>query len=232
MADGSIDFAISNNGPLPASIDWRDKGAVTNIKNQRHCGSCWSFAATGAIEGQHFLKTGELLSLSEQNLIDCSRSNGNHGCGGGLTTHGYQYVMQMGIKSEEAYPYEAFEGDCRDYVHSPITKVHSFVSIPEGDEESLKEALATIGPVAVSIDASGYNFHHYKSGIYYDDYCSNTHTNHAVLVVGYGTDEHDRDYYIVKNSWGTSWGEDGYFKLIRNHNNHCGIAKRASYPIV
>lgn len=174
------------------------------------------------------------MSLSEQNLIDCSQPSGNHGCHGGLTSKAFQYIVQSGgIRTENDYPYLGYEGFCRraDPFKSGA-KIRGFATIPVGDEEKLKEAIATVGPVSVSIDASNPSFHHYSSGIYHDDSCSSVRTDHAVLVVGYGTDEHERDYYIVKNSWGTSWGEDGFFRIARNHHNHCGIAKRATYPIV
>lgn len=230
LIDESLDFAIPFRGPLPASVDWRRKGAVTEVKNQRLCGSCWSFATTGAIEAHYFLKTGRLISLSEQDLVDCSTSN--DGCNGGLVMSAFQFVKNSGIQTEEDYPYTASEGYCRNHLNDSMTRVRGFVAIPGGDENKILQTLAFVGPVAVSMDSSQNSFHHYKSGIYHDHYCSSSFMDHAVLIVGYGTDEHQQDYYIVKNSWGPTWGENGYFRLARDHHNHCGIANRASYPIV
>lgn len=224
-------FHGSGNITLPESVDWRQHGAVTEVKDQRLCGSCWSFASTGALEGQFFIKSGRLVSLSEQNLIDCS--NANHGCHGGQTTKAFQYVRDNGISTEENYPYAAQKGFCsQDTTDSDLPAVQGFVSIPPGDERKLQEAIATVGPIAVSMDASHFSFHNYESGIYYEEACSSFFHNHAVLIVGYGTDEHQQDYYIVKNTWGSSWGENGYFRISRNHRNHCGLATRANFPIV
>lgn len=223
---------MPNDVELPASIDWRYKGAVTYVKNQQHCGASWSFATIGSIESQHFLKTGRLLSLSEQNLIDCVKSN--WGCVGGSITRAFQDLISSGrgIRTEEEYPYVAMKGYCRKHLNSSGVTVHDFVQIPPNDEHKLQQAIAHIGPIAAFVDASNPSFFSYSSGIYHDDNCNRPQLNHGVLIVGYGTDEHERDYYIVKNSWGTDWGEDGYFRLARNHHNHCGIVTQASYPIV
>lgn len=233
MDEGSVDY-VPSHVALPASIDWRDKGAVTRVKDQgSFCGSCWSFATTGAIEGQYFLKTGHLLSLSEQNLVDCSQPFGNFGCNGGYINRAFLYIIQSGgIKTEETYPYRGVEGSCRSPFYSAGAQIHDYVTIRRSNETKLQEAIATIGPIPVYIDASLPSLHHYSRGIYYDHHCDSSNMNHAVLVVGYGTDEHERDYYIVKNSWGTSWGDGGYFRIARNHHNHCGIANYAYYPLI
>ncbi|CAB3372230.1 Hypothetical predicted protein [Cloeon dipterum] len=226
---------ISPHGvELPPSKDWRELGAVTPIKDQGQCGSCWAFSATGSLEGQHFRKTGELVSLSEQDLIDCSLKYDNNGCNGGWMDNAFLYVMEnKGIDTEDAYPYEGHDGKCRFNASNIGATDFGLVDIQEGDEDKLKEAVATIGPVSVAIDAGTNSFMFYSEGVYYEPECSQDYLDHGVLAVGYGTDEKTgMDYWIVKNSWGTSWGEKGYIKMARNKNNNCGIASQASYPLV
>ena len=214
------------------SIDWRDKGAVTPVKDQKQCGSCWAFSSTGAIEGQHFLKTKQLVSLSEQNLMDCSVNWGNHGCNGGNQYKAFNYTRDnKGIDTEESYPYEAVDGTCRFSAKSIGATVTGYVCIPYANESALLEAVTTVGPIAVAIDASRNGFMYYNSGVYYDPLCSTSKLDHAVLVVGYGT-VNGQDYWLVKNSWGYGWGMGGYIKMARNKNNHCGIVTSALYPTV
>jgi len=216
---------------LPATVDWRTKGAVTPVKDQGQCGSCWSFSATGSIEGAWFLKKGSLVSLSEQNLCDCSTAEGNNGCGGGLMDYAFDYVISnKGIDTEASYPYKAADGRCQFKAANVGATISSYKDVASGSETDLQTAVVQ-QPISVAIDASHNSFQLYKSGIYYEASCSSSHLDHGVLAVGYGTDS-GKDYWLVKNSWAASWGDKGYIKMTRNKNNNCGIATAASYPVV
>ncbi|CAL4124704.1 unnamed protein product, partial [Meganyctiphanes norvegica] len=206
------------------AIDWRDLGAVTPVKDQGFCGSCWSFGATGTMEGQYHKGNGALVSFSEQNMLDCAQ---NWGCnGGGRSDIALKYAHASGVNSESDYPYEMAQHSCRQSSNEPVYHCSGCTYTDEGDEDVLKAALSNEGPVAIAIDASPLHFMFYRSGIIDDPSCGTDYPdiNHAVLAVGYDTNSNGQDYYIVKNSWGASWGSQGYFDLARNKNNMCGVA--------
>ncbi|CAF1997897.1 unnamed protein product [Rotaria magnacalcarata] len=200
-------FSRPANLILPDSVDWRTKGYVTYVKDQGQCGSCWAFSTTGALEGQHFAKTSQLVSLSEQNLVDCSLLN--FGCNGGNQDLAFDHIK----------------------LHHGIDTVDGYTRIQKHNETDLQAAIATVGPIAVSIDASQGSFQFYSSGVYDEPNCSTKRLDHAVLAAGYGT-LNSKDYYIVKNSWGVNWGIKGYILMSRNKQNQCGIATSALYPLV
>ena len=214
---------------LPESVDWRKKGVVTFVKNQGSCGSCWTFSTTGSVESQHAIVTGKLITLSESQLVDCDQTD--HGCNGGLMDNAFQYVEKFGLEKEKDYPYVASQQTCKYNKSDSVVYIDSYRDV-KGGEEALKEAVATVGPISVAIDASQYQFQLYKEGVYYSSECSNTRLDHGVLVVGYGTDESNNNYWIVKNSWGAGWGLNGYILMSRNKENNCGIATSPSYPVI
>eukprot|EP01099_Mayorella_cantabrigiensis_P001001 TRINITY_DN141_c0_g1_i1.p1 TRINITY_DN141_c0_g1~~TRINITY_DN141_c0_g1_i1.p1 ORF type:complete len:335 (-),score=81.00 TRINITY_DN141_c0_g1_i1:153-1157(-) len=217
---------------LPASLDWRSKGVVTGVKDQGQCGSCWSFSTTGSVEGAWALNY-SLVSLSEQNLMDCSYAQGNRGCNGGWMDSAFKYIISNGgIDTESYYPYKASTTyNCQYNSAYRGAKISSFKDVTSGSESALQNAVVYRGPVSVAIDASHSSFQLYKSGVYYEPACSSTNLDHGVLVVGYGSSS-GSDYWIVKNSWGTGWGQAGYIWMARNRGNNCGIATAASFPIV
>ena len=214
---------------LPAELDWVDKNAVTAVKDQGQCGSCWSFSTTGSVEGAYALSSGKLVSLSEQQLVDCSSSYGNQGCNGGLMTAGFEYLEDHGLCSEDDYKYTASVGTCKTC--TPVTKVNSYVNIPAKNETLLQQALL-LGPVSVAVEADQLSWQLYSSGVVTFD-CS-TNLDHGVTLVAYGS-SNGQDFWKVKNSWGAGWGEQGYVRLARNSKQSggmCGITLMASYPVI
>lgn len=216
---------------LPASVDWVAKGAVTPVKNQQQCGSCWAFSTTGSVEGAWFLSKGKLVSLSEQQLVDCSGKEGNQGCNGGLMDYAFQYIIDnKGICSEASYPYTAEDGTCKPC--TPVVTISKYQDVPSNSETALLAAIAQ-QPVSVAVEADQSSFQFYSGGVM--TAACGTQLDHGVLAVGYGT-LNGQDYYKVKNSWGADWGMQGYILLGRGPkfgaSGQCGIQQQPSYPVV
>jgi len=227
---GKAMHGSANLGTLPrlhqevaGSVDWRTKGAVTPVKNQGQCGSCWAFSSTGGLEGRNQIATGNLVSLSEQQFVDCDKQDS--GCNGGLQDSAFSYAAEVAVCTEDSYPYTAQDGYCQASsctagLQQGAISGHYDV---EQDCNALAEAVAS-GPVSVGVDAG--SFQSYSGGILSND-CG-TSLDHGVLVVGY-TD----DAFIVKNSWGADWGENGYIRLSRNScgsSGVCGVCTGAVVP--
>ena len=213
-------------------LDLRDQGVVPPIRDQGSCGSCYSFAALAAVEsrlliaGSSFTKSN--IDFSEQQLVDCSTDQGNKGCNGGSLVATFRHIKVNGIMKESDYPYTEAEGTCALVSSKVVAKIGGQKTVTSNDESALQTAVAE-GPVAVAIDASTIKFQLYSSGVFDDSNCSSTTLNHGVAAVGYGT-ESGTDYWIVRNSWGSSWGEDGYIRMSRNKDNQCSILTGVWYP--
>jgi len=227
----------SSASDAPVSIDWRNKNAVTSVKDQGQCGSCWTFSSTGAIEGAWAIAKGQLIDLSEQELVDCATglAYGSHGCNGGQMDGAFKFVIENGQCANSAYQYTSGttqkSGTCQKC--SAVAHISSCSDVKPNDQISLKGAVAQ-QPVSIAIEADTRYFQSYSSGIL-DSVSCGTNLDHGVLIVGYGT-ENGIDYWLVKNSWGTSWGENGYVKIARSSSKNdagiCGIAMSPSFPSV
>ncbi|KMZ73362.1 Cysteine proteinases superfamily protein [Zostera marina] len=225
-----VSVNISQVKPPPASLDWRKKGAVTSVKDQKYCGSCWAFSTVATVESLTFLKTKQLLNLSEQQLVDCD--DGSYGCYGGYKQKAFEYIDKFGLATSDDYPYTAKNGTCKSNFQI-AANIDGCKSVEPRSEEQLLYAVAK-GPVSVSINVDlikQYRFYH--GGMYSCSKCEVHKTNHAVVVVGYGHDG-SSEYWIIKNSWGENWGDDGYMMMPRNvcdGQGTCGITEHPSYPI-
>uniref|UniRef100_A0A0E0PZJ6 Uncharacterized protein n=1 Tax=Oryza rufipogon TaxID=4529 RepID=A0A0E0PZJ6_ORYRU len=236
---GGSGFMYGNVRPsdVPANINWRDRGAVTQVKNQKDCASCWAFSAVAAVEGIHQIRSHNLVALSTQQLLDCSTGRNNHGCNRGDMDEAFRYITSNGgIAAESDYPYEDRAlGTCRASGKPVAASIRGFQYVPPNNETALLLAVAH-QPVSVALDGVGKVSQFFSSGVFgamQNETCT-TDLNHAMTAVGYGTDEHGTKYWLMKNSWGTDWGEGGYMKIARDvasNTGLCGLAMQPSYPV-
>jgi cathepsin L len=219
---------------LPESFDWRDRGVVTKVKNQFLCGACYAMATLAALESHHLLATGENVSLSVQEIVDCAGDYQTFGCRGGMDFRTIDFVKdRRGISSEAVYPFTGQVGRCRAAEFEKVAiDVKGYGMIPKGkDPTYLKKALIKLGPILVPVDSDLETFKRYSSGIFFDENCKVSQLNHLVLLVGYGH-ENGEEFWIVKNSYGEFWGEKGFMRIAMNRSNDCGVTKEPIYPII
>merc|ERR550537_1182851 len=229
MPKKDLNVELFDTSNLADSVDWTTKNAVTPVKNQGQCGSCWAFSTTGSTEGANFLKNGKLVSLSEQQLVDCAGSFGNQGCNGGLMDNGFQYIEKNGITTESSYPYTGTDGTCNSF--TAAVQISGFTDVPSKSLSGLETAVSG-QPTSVAVDAAGSGWQLYSGGVYSGGlFGCGQQLDHGVLAVGY---DNDGGYWKIKNSWGTTWGEQGYIRLKKTSDatgaGTCGLALQASYP--
>ncbi|XP_058730462.1 zingipain-2-like [Vicia villosa] len=227
----SVPILFNSNDDVPTNFDWRHQGAVTNVKNQHNCGCCWAFTTVASVEGIVKIKTGDLISLSEQQLVDCDHQN--NGCNGGSINSAFESIIKnQGILKETDYPYQGVDQTCQLNGQIQVgAQINSYATVTHNDEQQLLQAVAQ-QPVSVAISV-GDEFKRYMQGVYSGS-CGTT-LNHAVTIVGYGISEEGMKYWLVKNSWGENWGENGYMRVLRESDEtegQCGIAMLAYYPII
>ena len=221
-SNGRINAMTENNTPNADSVDWVTKGCVTGVKNQGSCGSCWSFSTTGSMEGAHCAAGNTLVSLSEQELVDCDTKDGNAGCNGGDMETAMVWTESNGLCTESDYAYKGKDGTCQESSCTAAVSCTSYSAVAAGSSSGLMASIE-VAPTSIAIEADKLVFQFYSGGILNSTKCG-TNLDHGVLAVGYGTDG-DQAYYLVKNSWGTSWGDAGYLKIANNGDGDgiCGI---------
>jgi C1A family cysteine protease len=216
-----------NDKTIPDSWDWREKGFITDHENQKTCGSCYAYSIAYTVMGQVFRRISRVVPLSWQQIVDCSTSSGNQGCQGGSLRITLKYLENSGgIMRNEDYPYTATHARCKFRKDMVVANISSWAILPPKDEMSLRAAIYQVGPVAVSINAAPQSFQLYSEGIYNDNQCTSKTVNHAMVAVGYTP-----EYFILKNWWSKSWGENGYMR-IKRHSNLCGMANYAAYSVI
>jgi len=233
--DETTEFAYPTEAEVnaaPADKDWRKDGAVTGVKNQGQCGSCWSFSSTGDMEGTWFLAKNQLVALSEQQIVDCDVHGNDHGCEGGLPEGGFEYVIKAGgIETEADYPYEAVDAKCRVNSTDFAVTISNWTAVSK-NEDDIAAFLAANGPLSIGINAS--HMQGYKSGIADPLFCDPAKLDHGVLIVGYGSHKGvfgSEEFWIIKNSWGTVWGEEGYYRIVKGKGK-CGLNTHVTHSIV
>ena len=230
--DGENSFIIFNTTDLPKSVDWRPTGAVTKVKDQGSCGSCYAFSAVSSVEGAYFMKTNKTVELSVEQIVDCSDSYKNQGCGGGLPDWAFDYMWDNGLMTEQDNPYKGGRGSCDDDYSKFVVKLTHYYDVTHLDPDQLKGAVAQVGPISIGVGAGNDAWFHYNSGIIDDASVCKPNLDHAVLLVGYGA-EAGREYWIVKNTWGDDWGEAGYVRILISPGfGVCGVNMTPIFPEV
>ncbi|XP_052772950.1 procathepsin L-like [Mya arenaria] len=229
-----VDYEDDMDMDLPLEVDWRTKGAVSPVKNQGACGSCWAFSAIGALEAAVKIKTGKAVDLAEQELVDCAyRRFGNYGCRGGWMNNAFKYIeLRGGVDTESCYPYSGRRSSRCSHKKSCVgARMSGHRDTQKGSESNLAQTLNQHGPVTVAADVNSPGFMHYRQGVYNNPSCDKRRPNHAMVSVGYGSSR-GLNYWIIKNSWGQGWGDKGYVFMAKDKGDLCGLANHASYPVL